>query len=98
MFRRLLPTVEKTHRAGALQLYLKRHIDVDEGQHGPMGRRLLVELCGTDDTRWQNATDAALASLAARAALWDGVVAELEPLPPPAPTLVARVMDVLSRR
>ncbi len=77
MFRRLLGSVERRREAVALRRYLARHIEVDEGQHGPLARRLLGELCGTDDARWRAATEAARSAIVARVALWDGVVASL---------------------
>jgi hypothetical protein len=77
MFRRLLGTVEHTRNATSLRLYLARHIEVDEGEHGPLARRLLCELCGADEARWRKATDAARAAILARIALWDGVAAGL---------------------
>ena len=39
--------------------YLDRHIDVDDGEHGPMAERLVEDLCGDDPTRWRSAEDAA---------------------------------------
>jgi len=35
-------------------------------------------LCGDDAQKWQEAEEAAIASLKARLALWDGVAAALE--------------------
>ncbi len=60
------------------RLYLKRHIHLDGETHGPMGRRMLMSLCGDDEERWGEATDAARAALEARIALWDGVLVEIE--------------------
>lgn len=56
------------------RIYLERHIELDEGHHAPMGRRLLRELCGDDPVRWEEATEAARQALQARLALWDGVL------------------------
>jgi hypothetical protein len=77
MFRRLLGSVERRREAVGLRRYLARHIEVDEGQHGPLARRLLGELCGADEARWRAATEAARSAIVARIALWDGVVASL---------------------
>jgi hypothetical protein len=77
MFRRLLSEVAGTREAVSLRRYLERHVEVDEGQHGPAARALLVDLCGDDPTRWCVATHAARAALIARHALWDGVVRTL---------------------
>ncbi len=54
--------------------YLHRHIELDRDEHGPMAKSLMSEICGTDDTKWQTAEDAAIESLQERAALWDGVL------------------------
>jgi hypothetical protein len=55
------------------QYYLKRHIDLDGGEHGPMANRLVESLCGDDAARWNAARDAAVGALEARLVLWDAV-------------------------
>src|SRR5208282_4558022 len=51
--------------------YLERHIGLDGEEHGPMANRLLLSLCGTDESRWQIAEQAAVDCLDARQRLWD---------------------------
>jgi hypothetical protein len=53
--------------------YLNRHIGLDGQEHGPMAHRLLLSLCGSDESRWQVAEQAAVDCLQARLALWDGI-------------------------
>jgi hypothetical protein len=77
MFRRLLPSIERGRATVSLRRYLARHIEVDEGAHGPHARRLLGELCGSDMSRWQTATLAAKSALGARHRLWDGIIGSL---------------------
>ena len=60
-----------------LRLYLDRHIELDEGEHGPLARELLMDLCGEVSGRWQEARHAAVHSLRLREALWDGVLADV---------------------
>jgi len=60
------------------RFYLARHVALDGEEHGPMGRRLLISLCGDDQDMWDEATLAARAALEARIALWDGVLLEIE--------------------
>lgn len=62
----------------SLRLYLDRHRELDGGDHQRMGRALLTSLCGDDDVRWEEAREAALISLRARARLWDGALDQLE--------------------
>lgn len=73
MFRRLVgsPSLPTTR---LFRLYLERHIEVDEGRHGPLARRLLDDLCGDDLRLWDEATLAASTALAARRALWDAIL------------------------
>jgi hypothetical protein len=78
MFRRLLPAIGASRETRSLRFYLERHIDVDEGEHGPLAQRLLVELCGADPTRWGRAREAARGALVARRVLWDGVLGSLD--------------------
>ena len=58
--------------------YLERHIDLDEEHHGPMARRMLVELCGDDAGRWKECEAVAKAALEARLSLWDGVCTAID--------------------
>ncbi|MCF1597949.1 DUF3050 domain-containing protein [Streptomyces muensis] len=53
--------------------YLARHIEVDGEEHTPMAMQMVADLCGTDDTRWQEADETAALALAARSRLWDGI-------------------------
>ena len=56
----------------ALREYLQRHVDVDEGEHGPLAERMLARLCRSPGSLGE-ADQAALDSLAARERLWDAV-------------------------
>lgn len=53
--------------------YLSRHIELDGDRHGPFALRLIEEMCGNDDSRWEDASRAAVESLESRLALWDGI-------------------------
>jgi hypothetical protein len=61
-----------------LRAYLGRHTQVDEAEHLQLARQILTQLCGASERRWQEASDAAASSLAARRRLWDDVLASLE--------------------
>lgn len=51
--------------------YLERHIEVDGDHHSHLARQMVSELCGDDDSRWQEATDWAIRAIEARIGLWD---------------------------
>lgn len=79
MFRGLLAAmgVPET-QAPAFHYYLKRHIDLDEGEHGPLALLMLEELCAGDPQRGAEAVAAAGQALRARLRFWDEVHGDLE--------------------
>ncbi len=58
--------------------YLERHIEVDGEDHGPLSLRMVADLCGDDDSLWQQAATAAEQAIEARLALWDGILAQIQ--------------------
>ena len=53
--------------------YLQMHIGLDGDEHGPMARRLMQSVCGSDESNWKAAEDSAVSSLIARRKFWDGI-------------------------
>lgn len=53
--------------------YLRRHIEVDGESHGPMAHRIIERAIGDDPGRRDLVVRAAIESVTARIALWDGV-------------------------
>ncbi|AID34833.2 MULTISPECIES: DUF3050 domain-containing protein [Mesorhizobium] len=91
MFRTLVASLSRQQSSSLtpFQVYLDRHIGLDEDTHGPMAVAMLAELCGDDERRWEQATDAALAALAARLTLWSTVSSEVSLRRLGVPSLVA---------
>jgi hypothetical protein len=79
LFQRIVDELDVEAGGGleGFRYYLRRHIGLDAGEHGPMAVRLVASLCGTDEGRWQSAEQAAVTALEARRDLWDGVHAAL---------------------
>jgi hypothetical protein len=84
---RLIPEVFLSLRAVAQQQqprlallleYLDRHIELDPDQHTPLAFQLVEGLCGDDQQRWQEATDAAVAALQRRMELWEATARAIE--------------------
>lgn len=42
-----------------------------------MAMQMVADLCGEDDTRWQEAVETATLALEARSRLWDGITAAM---------------------
>ena len=56
-----------------LYAYLKRHIQLDSEEHGPLALQLLSELCEGSDQMHVDAVIVAEQALAARLDFWDGI-------------------------
>jgi len=61
-------------KVDTLLYYLERHIEVDGEHHSQLAYQMTAELCGDDDNKWIQATNAVKESLAERIALWDGIL------------------------
>ena len=60
-------------RAPMFVFYLKRHIEVDGGSHGPMARQIIERLAAGDANGQEVLVHAAIEGMRARITLWDGV-------------------------
>jgi hypothetical protein len=79
LFQRIVDelNVEAGGALDTFRYYLERHIGLDADEHGPLARRLLQSVCGSDESRWRIAEQAAVSSLEARQKLWDGIYANM---------------------
>jgi hypothetical protein len=79
MFRKLVGSLaqRQTDALRLFEVYLDRHIELDENHHGPMAAQMLAELCGDEVQRWNEAAEAAILALSARLTLWNTVLSEV---------------------
>lgn len=57
-----------------LHYYIERHIEVDGGHHSHLGYQMVEELCGQDETKWNEASDTVVEALQSRIRLWDNIL------------------------
>lgn len=80
MFRSLVRDLNR-EMGGDLQpfvWYLERHIEVDGEDHGPLSLQMVTEICGGNNTLWEEATQAAEDAIRARIDLWDSIAKQIK--------------------
>ena len=70
MFMKVVSGLDKTIPIPAFKYYLERHIELDGDEHGPMALEMMNAICGNDESKWHEATQAVKEALQARINLW----------------------------
>lgn len=75
LFRALVKRLhaEAPLKTQTLLFYFERHIHLDEAEHTPLAKAMLMDLCGDDSARWAEAKAAATFALQQRLQLWNAI-------------------------
>jgi hypothetical protein len=80
IFTPILDSLEKTTNSStnSLKYYLKRHIEVDGGDHSIKAEKLLIHLCENDPIKIKEAASISIKALKLRTILWDEVLLKIQ--------------------
>ena len=78
MFIEIVKGLNTDSKIDKLVYYLERHIELDGDEHGPISLKMVEELCGKDQTKWDEALVYSKKALQHRIALWNSIASAIK--------------------
>ena len=75
MFMKILDKIyaDAPDKVSIFKYYIERHIEVDGDHHSHLALDMVNSLCGTDASKWEQATAASIKALELRIGLWNAI-------------------------
>lgn len=76
MFVEILQQIYKDNpeKVSTFKYYIERHIEVDGDHHSHLALEMVSQLCGDDQSKWEEASRYSVESLKQRSLLWDAII------------------------
>lgn len=78
MFIEIVKGLNTDSKIDKLVYYLERHIELDGDEHGPISLKMVEELCGKDQAKWDEAIVYSKKALQHRIALWNSIASAIK--------------------
>ena len=69
---------ENSNVASQFVYYLERHIELDGDDHGPIALKMIENLCGDNERKWEEVKEVSKKSIEMRIKLWSHISSKIE--------------------